>query len=496
MGLGNPTEPSIMMDPKNPNILVAGSNLNFYYTSSDGGATWESGGMTSPYGVWGDPAIEVDTSGNFYFFHLSSPPEGEGEHIDRIVCQKSTDNGNSWETATYTGLNGSKKQDKEWCVIDRTNNNIYVTWTQFDGYRSTNPLDSSTILFSKSLDLGATWSEPKRINKHAGTCLDDDNTMEGAVPAVGPEGQIYVAWAGPNGIVFNRSEDEGETWLEEEILIDEMPGGWRLSIPGLMRANGFPIVKCDLSGGPNHGTIYVNWSDQRNGEDNTDIWLAKSTDQGNTWSAPIRVNDDESGRHQFFCWMDIDQTNGDLYTVFYDRRAYSDNQTDVYLARSTNGGESFVNRKISESPFIPDEEVFFGDYTNITVHNGIVRPIWARSFYGLLSVWTDITPAEEIFATIPKNQPKEEINFSNYPNPITTNQIFASFKLKNNALVSLYLRNQNGEIVHKIIEAENMEYGKHVIPCDLDQLNLPSGTYYHELKIDDNSKVLKTIVIN
>ena len=28
---GTPVEPSIMMDPNNPNILVAGSNLNHYY---------------------------------------------------------------------------------------------------------------------------------------------------------------------------------------------------------------------------------------------------------------------------------------------------------------------------------------------------------------------------------------------------------------------------------------------------------------------------------
>ena len=37
-GAGNPIEPSIMMDPNNSDILVAGSNLNYFYTSSDGGA--------------------------------------------------------------------------------------------------------------------------------------------------------------------------------------------------------------------------------------------------------------------------------------------------------------------------------------------------------------------------------------------------------------------------------------------------------------------------
>ena len=35
-----PEEPSIMMNPKNPNQLVAGANLNSYYISEDGGYNW------------------------------------------------------------------------------------------------------------------------------------------------------------------------------------------------------------------------------------------------------------------------------------------------------------------------------------------------------------------------------------------------------------------------------------------------------------------------
>ena len=72
--------------------------------------------LTSSYGVWGDPVIDVDNLGNFYFFHLSNIPD---QKIDRIVCQKSTDKGNSWSDGTFTGLNGTKNQDKQWSVIDR-----------------------------------------------------------------------------------------------------------------------------------------------------------------------------------------------------------------------------------------------------------------------------------------------------------------------------------------------------------------------------------------
>ncbi len=487
-----PNEPSIMMDPNNTDILVAGTNLNSVYRSIDGGLNWTTETLTSPLGVWGDPVIDVDTAGNFYFFHLSNPPTGDW--IDRIVCQKSTDNGQSWSMGTSTGLNQSKEQDKQWSVVDRTNNTIYLTWTQFDNYGSNAPSDSSTILFSKSTDEGATWSSPLRINKLAGDCVDKDSTVEGAVPAIGPNGEIYVSWAGPNGIVFNRSEDEGATWLSQEILVDSMPNGWDFDIPGIYRANGLPITKCDLSGGPNHGTIYVNWSDQRNGSDDTDIWLSKSTDGGNTWTGPTRVNNDESNNHQFFTWMDIDQTNGNLYFVFYDRRNYSDTRTDVYLAASTDGGTNFINKQISDSSFIPNEDVFFGDYINITAHNNIVRPIWTRLHDGHLSLWTDMTDVSEILSVEEELVDKSENNLHQYPNP-TTNISYVSFKLHELSNITLELTDQQGKVVHTEINNEKMEYGKYVIPIQLDELNLPSGTYYHRLFVNEKSKSVKTVII-
>jgi hypothetical protein len=223
----SPCEPAIMMDYNRPNVMIAGSNLYHYYTSSDTGKTWVADTLTSSFGVWGDPVIDVDTAGNFYFFHLSNPPTGNW--IDRIVCQKSSDDGMTWTNGTFMGLNGTKAQDKQWSAIDRTNGNIYLTWTQFDDYGSSYPLDSSLIMFSKSTDGGQTWSPAKRISNEAGDCVDSDNTVEGATPTIGPNGELYVAWAGPSGLVFNRSLDEGATWLNSEIPIDSMPGGWNSS---------------------------------------------------------------------------------------------------------------------------------------------------------------------------------------------------------------------------------------------------------------------------
>jgi hypothetical protein len=121
-----------------------------------------------------------------------------------------------------------------------------------------------------------------------------------------------------------------------------------------------------------------------------DIWIAKSTDGGNTWSKPQRVNDDARGKQQFLSWLAVDQTTGHLYTVFYDRRAYDDFRTDVYLAVSRDGARTFSNLKISTAPFSPNSFIFFGDYSHISAHGGVVRPIWTRLDKNDLSVWTAI----------------------------------------------------------------------------------------------------------
>lgn len=488
-----PNEPSIMMDPKQPNVLIAASNIDNYYVSLDTGRTWTENTLTSSYGVWGDPVIAVDTASNFYFLHLSNP--ASGNWIDRIVCQKTTDNGTTWNDGSYTGLNGTKAQDKHWYALDKTNNTMYITWTQFDDYGSTVATDSSVILFSKTTDGGQTWSAAKRINKKAGDCIDSDNTVEGAVPAVGPNGEIYVAWAGPDGIVFNKSTDGGDNWLTSETLVDNMPTGWDYAVDGIYRANGLPFTVCDLSGGANHGAIYVNWSDQRNGANNTDVWLKKSTDGGQTWSAIKKVNDDNTNRQQFFSSMAIDQTNGHLYFVFYDRRNYADTNTDVYMAISTDGGNTFINRKISESPFVPDASIFFGDYTYVTAHNGVVRPIWTRLHAGELSVWTNLTHVADILSAKEITSVKEETaQFDTYPNP-SKNYFYVSYKLHEKSLVNLSVYDTKGNVVAHLLTNESKGYGKYVEKIDLENLGIPAGNYVVSLKINDRIKTSKQVII-
>lgn len=390
-GSSDPEEVCIAINPTNPLILAAGANIRYFYRSTDGGWNWMQSTLSSNLGVWGDPVVMFDGNGHLYYGHLSNPPS-PGYWIDRIVVQKSTDGGVTWNNGTGIGFSPPRRnQDKEWLATDMTDspyrNNIYMAWTEFDSYDSSNPADSSRILFSRTTDGGIVWSTPVRISDAGGNCIDSDSTVEGAVPAVGPEGEVYVAWAGPQGIMFDKSTDGGVTF-GSDIFVTSQPGGWDFNVPGIYRCNGLPITACDVSSSPYRGHIYINWSDQRNGITDTDVYLIKSTNGGETWSPVKRVNNDITVAQQFFNWMTIDQTTGFLYVVFYDRRETAGNATDVYVARSTNGGETFTNFKVSQSSFTPSSFVFFGDYTGIAAADRKVYPIWMRMDGTALSVWT------------------------------------------------------------------------------------------------------------
>ena len=494
----SPEEVTIRINPKNTNQIVAGANLNNVYHSNDAGLTWSSAILTdTSNGVWGDPIVFTDTTGNFFYSHLSNPPPSSGTWVDRIVFHKSIDGGVTWSTpGTYTGRNGSKVQDKEGIIVNKVTNEIYVTWTQFDAYGTDNPADSSVILFSKSADAGLTWSTPVRISKEAGNCVDSDSTMEGAIPMVGPLGEIYVVWTGPNGFSFNKSLDDGVTWLPHETYIASMPGGWDYNIAGLQRCNGLPEAICDLTGGPSNGTIYVNWTDQRNGTTDTDVWLIKSTDGGTTWSSPIRVNDDAPGRQQFLTWMDIDKTNGNIYCVFYDRRNFSPSsqQTDVYMARSVDGGTTFTNYKINQTSFIPSPGVFFGDYLGISAVNNEVRPIWMEYTGGTLSVWTAIIDGATMGINESSLNAYSPVELQqNEPNPFSQTT-WIKFSLKKSAKVNLDVYDVLGHKVAMLYNNEQFNEGSYDYIFNASTYNLRSGVYYYTIGCDEYHLTKKMIV--
>ena len=386
----DPEETTICINPKNPNIIIAAANTESYYFSSDTGKTWRDGALKSSYGVWGDPCLLIDSLGNFYYFHLSKMKTGNA--YDRLVCQKSYNKGIDWTNGTHLGFNENNSQDKEWAAIDPRSNYIYVLWTAQKKKRIRDETIIITdINLSVSKDLGKTWSEGKKINEKSGPDFDCWKTLIGAMPAIGANSQVYGAWVSHEAIYFDKSLDSGKTWMSKDVIVSKLNYKWALNIQGMYRSYVFPIIACDNSNSPYKGTIYITWWDKKINSGDADVLLSKSSDEGMTWSKPMKVNNDSTSRHQYLPWITVDNANGYIYMVFYDRRNHKDNKTDVYMARSTDGGKTFTNFKVSERSFTPISSTFMGDYIGLVAYNNIVRPIWTSiDDHKNLSIWTAI----------------------------------------------------------------------------------------------------------
>jgi hypothetical protein len=383
-------EPSIAVNPKNPLNIVAASALNNIYFTKDGGATWQKREVKSSFGVYGNPALIADGGGTFFFFHRSDPTNGKGdyatEQLDRIVVQRSDDGGDTWDDGSSIGFNQPKDQNKPWPAID-SKGNLMLTWTQFDSYGSKDSTCQSTIMLSTSKN-GSKWSEPVVVSQIPGNCLDNKGTVMGAMPAITFDGKAFIAWSVNEKIYLDRSFD-GNLWLSNDIPIIDQEGGWDLKIPGHDHYNGLPVFMTDRSKTGLRGYLYLVWADQRNGGEDTDVWFSRSTNYGDNWGSPLNISSAKKN-HQYLPSMAIDQSNSNIYIMYFDRSEYDDLKTDVYLAWSTDGGNKFKNVKISESPFVAGEQSFFGSDTSISAHKGIITPIWTRVDNGKTSVWTSV----------------------------------------------------------------------------------------------------------
>ena len=468
-----PNEPAICISPTDTNKVFAAANINLIYYSVDGGKTWTSSHATSQYGVFGDPCIVADTAGNFLYFHLAKNDTVTvwPKWADRIVCQKTNNGGSTWLADSYAGYDPPFMQDKEWAAVDPQTNTIYVSWTEFAEYGSSLPTDSAQLFFSKSDDGGITWSIKKRIGNFTGDCLDSDSTIEGAMPAVGINGEVYECWAFDKKIYFNKSSDGGNTWLPDDLEVSNQFVGWDYEVQGIFRCNGLPVIQCDLSNSAYRGTIYINWTDKINGASDADVFISKSIDGGNTWSAPKRVNDDAAGKENFMSWMTIDQSSGNIYVLFYDRRNFDGDTTEVFFARSTDGGNTFTNYLLSQNYFVPRSNVFFGDYINISAVNGCVRPIWMRMDSNATSIYTALINFVDTIPSAVEIIDENSIGRLMTENPTQGKCVIAFENLSGDAFAELI--DISGRT---ILRFENIAEN-HFLKFNLSELNLPAGIF-------------------
>ena len=380
-GSGSDSSPSVAVNRKNPQNIIVATAGGGLYRSVDGGSNWQKGEFSKADANYGANVLVAERKGDLYNFHLSGT--GDGSKMDKIVCQMSKDGGMTWAPVGSAAATGADIR-LPGVGMNTRSGEFLLLWTQFDQYGSDNEAHKSRIMLAQSKD-GKKWSGPVRVSQE-GDCANDDLTPRGGNAVVSKDGYMVSAWAYDQKLYVDRSFDKGRTWLSNDIEAAKQPGGSVLEIPGLSTANGLPTLLIDQSSGRFAGSLYLIWADQKNGEEDTDIWCSRSLNYGDSWTPPVRVNNDEKGSHQFMPAGVLDPSTGKLYIVYYDRRRQEDEKTDIYLAYSTDQGSTFSSVKISENPFQPDPSLPIGEYISIDASGGVIVPAWTRIDEGASSV--------------------------------------------------------------------------------------------------------------
>jgi hypothetical protein len=408
---GPQSETFITINPASPKMLAAGSNEIFRdpmrgYFSADGGTTW--GGVDAPLPpplqgtndirFGSDPSLVFDSHGNlFYSYIVVYFGGGNGVDGSQMAVARSTDGGKSYSQLTLFGFqSGSNHFNDKPMITADTNpsspfrDRVYLAW---DASSGGNAIDGG-IHVARSSDGGFTFAVARADNPSG------PSQGIGAVPFVGPNGEVYVAWNDykNNLIAFNRSFDGGVTW-DAERIISLKTAAFDIGIPAEMfrRALVYPACDADRSTGPHRGRLYCSWMDLTPAGVTTDILVSSSDDRGVTWTAPHPVTDQLPQLvDRFNHWLAVDPVTGDVNVSFYDTRNDTTGfryMTDTFFTQSIDGGGTFRSPNIRVSSVSSNEHdcngIFpcsaidygnqQGDYEGLASRGGVSHPIWTDS---------------------------------------------------------------------------------------------------------------------
>jgi hypothetical protein len=373
-------EPSISVDPTNlSKMVIAWRQFNsinsdfrqggWGYTT-DAGIHWTFPGVLQNNVFRSDPVTKSDEAGNFFYLSLQSTQQ-ESFFCDDVW--RSTNGGQSWteQSPDEAGHGG----DKEWFTIDTTNGTghgfLYQFWTGF--------FACDTGEFNRSIDSGVTWQTPINV---------PNNTDTGALD-VDTNGNLFLAGGGSPFYCVRSSNAQNPNVTPTFDRVTSVNLGGNLIQGGINGIGlcGQTFVAVDRSGGPTNNYIYVLASVQPFSASNgTDVMFARSTDGGQTFSAPHRINDDPINQNKWHWFGTLSVApNGRIDVVWYDSRNAANNiDSQLFYSWSTDGGVTWAPNVAVSNSFNPQagfpNNQKIGDYITIVSDNTGGNVAYAATF--------------------------------------------------------------------------------------------------------------------
>jgi hypothetical protein len=333
----------------------------------------------------GDTKVVFDQYGNLFMTYLTA------EAQSAVVVALSTDGGQSFRVLeTFSDPGGTDQPSV--AVGPGPGGKDGSVWVTFVLLSDSNIVAAGASVSGAAPGLVGSFNELQ-----AGPGPDGGPTRNFGDVAVGPQGQVLIAYQAPTG-------DAGPSQVFVNLNANGLqPGGFGPPIVvTATNVGGFDPVPpqatrdidaeanlaWDLTNGPHHGRLYLAYTDAPAvGSPDTNIFVRFSDDNGKTWSDPVRVNDDTGSATQLLPSVAVDPTSGDVGVTWYDaRNDPGDVKTQIFAAISSDGGLTFSrNAPVSlgtsdaTDPLLSTygRQLQYGDYTGLVFQGGILYPAWA-----------------------------------------------------------------------------------------------------------------------
>jgi hypothetical protein len=303
------------------------------YKSTDNGASWVFDSTPSGSHTAADREIMwVDHSPASAYRDQIYMTWHTGVHV--FVARRMAGSGGTWQPpiqisgteTTVAGIGGDIKTN--------SSGDVFVFWPDADGSRR--------ILVAKSTNGGASFASPVCIATTFAT------TRRLSIPAdSNRKARVYIS----AGAYRTGSKDLAY------IVWTDLSGD----------------AGCDSGGGP----------DLDAGSDcKTRIWFSRSIDGGTTWSSRIMLNDQPGRNDQFHSKLCLDESNGNLVVTYHDTIEDTARlETDLWMQTSTDDGLTWslpvkLTSARTDETATGASNFQYGDYNGLTGNAGSFFPSW------------------------------------------------------------------------------------------------------------------------